>query len=190
MKGSHTIDEYFQGLTSRFDTLASLGKPIEHDDQIEHILDGLPEDYRPVVDQIEGRDVSPTLAYVHEQRNNSHGRGDYNNNNNKQRYNNNNQWQPSYNKSEQRTPHPYLGRCQICSIQGQSAKRCPQLQNRSPQSAPSLPSPFILWQPRANFAMGAAYDANGWFLDSGATHHMTNDLANLFTNNIMGVTMS
>ncbi|XP_010462716.1 PREDICTED: uncharacterized protein LOC104743317 [Camelina sativa] len=65
-KGNHTIDEYLQGLTTRFDTLASLGKPMEHDDPIENILDGLPEDYRPVIDQTKARDVSPIIAYVHE----------------------------------------------------------------------------------------------------------------------------
>ncbi|XP_010496400.1 PREDICTED: uncharacterized protein LOC104773481 [Camelina sativa] len=65
-KGSHTIDEYLQGLTTRFDILANLGKPMDHDDQIDLILAGLPEDYRPIIDQIEARDVSPTIPYVHE----------------------------------------------------------------------------------------------------------------------------
>lgn len=65
-KGTRTIDEYLQGLTTRFDNLASLGKPLEHEDQIEHILEGLPEEYKTIVDQIEGRDISPTIVYVHE----------------------------------------------------------------------------------------------------------------------------
>ncbi|XP_010474301.2 PREDICTED: uncharacterized protein LOC104753802 [Camelina sativa] len=39
---------------------------MDHDDQIELILEGLPEEYRPIIDQVEGRDTSPTIAYVHE----------------------------------------------------------------------------------------------------------------------------
>ncbi|XP_010431037.1 PREDICTED: uncharacterized protein LOC104715319 [Camelina sativa] len=65
-KGSHTIEEYLQGLTTRFDTLANMGKPMDYDDQIDLIPAGLPEDYRPIIDQIEARDVSPTIPYVHE----------------------------------------------------------------------------------------------------------------------------
>ncbi|XP_010418779.1 PREDICTED: uncharacterized protein LOC104704374 [Camelina sativa] len=40
--------------------------PMEHDDQIEQIIDGLPDEYRPIVDQVAARDTSPTFAYVHE----------------------------------------------------------------------------------------------------------------------------
>ncbi|CAA7034341.1 unnamed protein product [Microthlaspi erraticum] len=47
-KGDKSIDEYIQGLMTRFDQLALLGKPVEHEDQIEYILEGLPEDYKPV----------------------------------------------------------------------------------------------------------------------------------------------
>ena len=46
-KGTRSIDEYIQGFTTRFDQLALLGKPIEHDDQIEYILGGLPEESAP-----------------------------------------------------------------------------------------------------------------------------------------------
>lgn len=31
-KGNKSIDEYFQGLTTRFDQLALLGKPFDHED--------------------------------------------------------------------------------------------------------------------------------------------------------------
>lgn len=65
-KGDKSIDEYLQGLTTRFDQLALLGKPIEHKDQIEYILEGLPEYYKSVVDQVEGRDIPPSITEVHE----------------------------------------------------------------------------------------------------------------------------
>ncbi|EOA37495.1 hypothetical protein CARUB_v10011651mg, partial [Capsella rubella] len=65
-KGTRTIDEYMHGVTTRFDTLAALDSLPAHDDQIETILNGLPEDYQPIIDQVACRDTSPSIAYVHE----------------------------------------------------------------------------------------------------------------------------
>lgn len=65
-KGTKTINEYFQGLTMRFDQLALLGKPMDHEDQIERVLGGLPDDYKTLVDQVESRDTSPSLTELHE----------------------------------------------------------------------------------------------------------------------------
>lgn len=65
-KGTKTIDEYIQGLTTRFDQLALLGKPMDHADQIEYILGGLPDDYKQTVDQIESRGATPSITEVHE----------------------------------------------------------------------------------------------------------------------------
>ncbi|CAA7018700.1 unnamed protein product [Microthlaspi erraticum] len=65
-KGTKSINEYFQGLTTRFDQLALLGKPMDHENQVECVLEGLPDDYKTVVDQIEGRDVAPSLTEIHE----------------------------------------------------------------------------------------------------------------------------
>ncbi|XP_010515442.1 PREDICTED: uncharacterized protein LOC104791292 [Camelina sativa] len=63
--GNRTIDEYVQGLTMRFDQLALLGKPEDHEDQIRFIPKGLPEDYKTIVDQTEGRDVAPSIPELH-----------------------------------------------------------------------------------------------------------------------------
>ncbi|KFK33813.1 hypothetical protein AALP_AA5G063300 [Arabis alpina] len=65
-KGEKTIDEYLQGLVTRFDQLALLGKPLDHDEQIDKILAGLPEEYKSLAEQIEGRDVSPSIIELHE----------------------------------------------------------------------------------------------------------------------------
>ena len=40
-KGTKSINEYFPGLTMRFNQLALLGKPMDHEDQIERALGGL-----------------------------------------------------------------------------------------------------------------------------------------------------
>ena len=63
-----------QGLTIRYDELALLGKPVEHDDQVEKLLVGLPEEYKPVVDQIEGKDNTPSIIEIHERLLNHEGR--------------------------------------------------------------------------------------------------------------------
>lgn len=39
---------------------------MDHEDQIDVILDGLPEEYKNVVDQIEGRELPPSINELHE----------------------------------------------------------------------------------------------------------------------------
>ena len=65
-KGNKSIDEYIQGVMTKLDQLAILGKPYDHEDQVEIILTGLPERYKTVVDQIEGKDTPPSITEVHE----------------------------------------------------------------------------------------------------------------------------
>ncbi|CAA7018213.1 unnamed protein product [Microthlaspi erraticum] len=48
-KGGKTIDVYLQGVTTRLDQLAILGAAMEHEDQIDLILEGLPDDYKTVI---------------------------------------------------------------------------------------------------------------------------------------------
>ena len=210
-KGTKTITEYFQGHTTRFDELALLGKPLDHDEQVEFILGGLTEDYKSVVDQTENRDKPPTLTELLEKllnreaklmcfaatvptipvtahaanykgNNNNHYNNNNRNNKSNGRSSNNTNWQQNnfQPKQNQYTPKPYQGKCQICGIHGHGARRCSQLQgNMYNPNQSTQASPFTLWQPRANAVMASPYNANNWLLDSGATHHITSDLANL-----------
>lgn len=65
-KGSMMITAYVQGLTTKFDQLALLGKLVDHEDHIDHIIAGLPEEYKPIIDHIEGRETPPSITEVHE----------------------------------------------------------------------------------------------------------------------------
>ncbi|KAH7575581.1 hypothetical protein JRO89_XS02G0154700 [Xanthoceras sorbifolium] len=55
-----------QFIKSRTDELAVLGKPLDDEDLIEKILDGLDDDYRPLVDAINGRDTMISFDELHE----------------------------------------------------------------------------------------------------------------------------
>ncbi|KAG7534176.1 Integrase catalytic core [Arabidopsis thaliana x Arabidopsis arenosa] len=207
-KGTKSIDEYFRGLTVRFDLLAHLGNGMEHEDQIKRILEGLPEDYKRVVDQIEGRDRTPSLPELLEKllnheiklnavvesapslpitANAAQVRGNNNNRNNNRgnsRFNPRQQqtWQQQqFQPQQDSAPRGYQGKCQICGIHGHSARRCSQLQMPSGGFTNSYrPStPQTPWQPRAHMAVASPSQVNPWLLDSGATHHLTTDLSNL-----------
>lgn len=165
-KGEKSVDDYIQGLVTRFDQLALLGKPVEHEEQIEFILAGLPEDYKSVVEQIEGRQTPPTITEVHEKLltreaklliaassvsshvpasanvATSKSRPYQGKQNQRQNWNNNNQHQYQQ-RQDNRMTKGYQGKCQICGVFGHSAKRCSQLQQQPsmPQNG-LLPSPF------------------------------------------------
>lgn len=65
-KGTKTIDEYIKEFITRFNQLALLGKSIDHEDQIDYILGGFPEDYKPIADQLKGREITPIVIEAHE----------------------------------------------------------------------------------------------------------------------------
>ncbi|KAJ9566806.1 hypothetical protein OSB04_002772 [Centaurea solstitialis] len=65
-KGSRTITDYMQSLKACADNLASLGKPVEHEDLIDRVLDGLDSTYTSVIDAVNGRDTTISFEELHE----------------------------------------------------------------------------------------------------------------------------
>ncbi|XP_010456650.1 PREDICTED: uncharacterized protein LOC104738119 [Camelina sativa] len=203
-KGTRSIDEYVQGLVSRFNQLATMGKPYEHEEQIEYLLGGLPENYKPIVDQIEGRDSPPTMPAIHEKLinfklklqsqasatsvvpvtanvafNKSYGHSN-NNNSRHHRYSSRGSLSSSLRGGHGRG---YQGQCQLCGVFGHSAQRCSQLSTSSRGFQPSggnySPSPGSQGYPHANTATIPSYNPANLVMDSGATHNLTSDLSNL-----------
>ena len=66
VKGNQTISEYMIYIKTRTDQLALLGKPIDTEDLIDKILNGLDDDYKSIVDNIHGRDTTISFDEIHE----------------------------------------------------------------------------------------------------------------------------
>nr|GLL33824.1 uncharacterized protein LOC109154184 [Ipomoea trifida] len=153
IKGGSTVIEYMHHIKRVVDELVILGKPMEHEDITDKILDGLDSDYQSVINAVNGRDSIISFEKLHEKLINkelalhcavppttfpatTHPTQTRPTSTFQTR-------QPSYprftNNSSRPAPKPFLGRCQWCNV----------------QVAPS------------------------WLLDSGASHHVTIDLSNL-----------
>ncbi|XP_019097505.1 PREDICTED: uncharacterized protein LOC109131256 [Camelina sativa] len=198
-KGSKSIDEYVQGFVTRFEQLALLGKPMDHDDQIEFIVDGLSEDYKQAVDQIQARDVTPSITEVHEKLLNYEiklltmvspssitpisantasyrpsGSNNYNSNNNQNTYSRG-QSRTNY-RGNNHQHHHYQQRSDHSSRGYQGKFQICGIFGHSARRCLQL-AQYSSSQPRANVA--AASSSDPWLLHSGATHHVASDLANL-----------
>ena len=74
----------------------------------------------------------------------------------------------------------YLGRCQVCGVTGHSARQCRLVPSQIWDSIPAPPrGPRP--PPRVNTAThySSPHSESDWVVDSGASHHVTTDLANL-----------
>lgn len=55
-----------RGIRGKYDQLTLLGKPFDHEDLIDYILDGLPEEYKAIVDDVNGCETPMTFVEHHE----------------------------------------------------------------------------------------------------------------------------
>lgn len=63
-KGTRSISEYVLRIKAISDSLIAIGETVSEQDQVDTILDGLPEDYGPFVMMIYRRSESPSVADV------------------------------------------------------------------------------------------------------------------------------
>ena len=75
------------------------------------------------------------------------------------------------------SPYIFLGRCRWCKTQGHVVPYCPVfLQQYSYMQSPP-PQSTNQWQPQVYVATADTTANPNWLLDSGASHHVTSDLA-------------
>lgn len=209
-KGTQSITEYMQGVMAKADQLALLGAAIEHEDLLDYITEGLSDDYKAIIEMVNGRDIPITTEELHEKlllRENTLATTEENNNSSVPVTANTVQTRPYQRPQYRGQSSPrggyqgrgrgYLGKCQICGVQGHSARRCPQYSSAPAQhqthyrpGAPLLQTPqwhspqqmaHPPWTPQAHYTAASASDmsVSPWLLDSGASHHITSDLNNL-----------
>lgn len=65
-KRSQSIDDYMRGIRAKADQFALLEKPLDHEDLIDYVLDGLGDKYKSIVDAANGRETHMTFVELHE----------------------------------------------------------------------------------------------------------------------------
>ena len=131
-KGSKSISEYMQTIKTRADELAILRKPIDDEDLIDRVLEGLSDEYKSVIDAIKARNTSIYFAELHEKLLNKEASFQTAQSSlislptttNPTAFRNHPNWCPpfttpqqpdpttAFSPHDQRQPKPYLGRCQ------------------------------------------------------------------------------
>ncbi|CAJ2666261.1 unnamed protein product [Trifolium pratense] len=190
-KGTQSITTYMHSLKQTADLLASLGSAVSVEDMTDHVLRGLDDGYRAVIDGVNARDTPITfddlleklliqeLSLAAAQRQSPapvtalHAQA--RSTNNKPRPNQ----APAPTNQRPGDRKPFLGRCQWCNIKGHVLADCQLFRTQHPSvPAPPRSSPSTTGQAQAHTAT-AGTSSPGFLLDSGATHHVTNDLTNL-----------
>ncbi|KAL6334424.1 hypothetical protein AAG906_015002 [Vitis piasezkii] len=159
-KGSDGVTSFLQSIKAKTDELVLFGAPLDVEDLTDKILDGLASVITPKPDPLQfpatanptSKNPTPWRSPAPSGTNNHTWRPS---NSHQNRY-------PSTQTSGQPTPQgnhpsqPYLGYCQICRIQGYTAKWCPSFQLVPVNTSTSL---FALnklfatpWKPRAHYA--------------------------------------
>lgn len=188
-----------QSIKSKADSLDLLGSPVDHEDLTDIILEGLDDDYKYVIDYVHSRDTPIYFSELHEKFINREltlstpappAQTYPITANHVQQQNHSRNWRPSPQYSGQqdfsklqnqdnRTSRPYLGCCQACGTQGHGVKKCPLFRIVVQQPNVSSSSRQQQWSPQAFTTMTVHEETPSWLLDSGASHHITMDFANM-----------
>uniref|UniRef100_A0A803Q8Y1 CCHC-type domain-containing protein n=1 Tax=Cannabis sativa TaxID=3483 RepID=A0A803Q8Y1_CANSA len=203
-KGSSTIEEYTLKMKSFPDALAAADQQISDDDLILYILGGLGQEYEAAIVNLTSRENPLSLQEVqfmlhsHELRLHQHTTETLSNvqanlanmstsNNNGGGYNGrgqrfNNRGGRGY--SSNRGGRGNRPICQLCGKAGHTAQKCYHrfdITYTGPTSSSNSSNETNAENPQANLVeTPSTSDISGaWFLDTGATHHMTTNSHNL-----------
>ncbi|XP_010473863.1 PREDICTED: uncharacterized protein LOC104753289 [Camelina sativa] len=140
-KGNKSVQDYLRGIITKADQIALFDAPLPHEDLLDYITNGLNDDYRAIVEMVQGRDTPISIEELHEKlinrENALKAAGDTNlsvpataNVTQLSRQSSRGGFNSS--RGGFRPSRSYLGKCQLCGVQGHGAKRCPQYQQPSP----------------------------------------------------------
>lgn len=185
-QGTQDVTEYLNSMKAVADELTMAQNPVLEDDLVVNILNGLSPEFQGISTVIRARESpitieeltdklvdfggvlnqanansAPIVANLAQQnKKTSPQKGNYQCNS----YNNNR----SYNYMGKNNGGSNMPWCPLCGKPGHSAKTCRQYKIIATQ------------EPTANFVTKQGNSSNQyWVMDSGATHHVTNDLQNL-----------
>jgi hypothetical protein len=201
-KGDSSITDYYHRFTKLTDTLAAINQPLPHHESLSFLLAGLGSDYDSLVTTIQTQlnpialedlyghllshelrlshnqpsvDLSTASAnFVHKNSSNRGGRGGHQSTNfspNRGR----NTFQQHKGRGRGRSNYSHSSNrpfCQVCNKPGHIALQCYHRFDNTYQYDNSSQMQALLATPQQTT------DPN-WYPDSGATHHVTSDLANL-----------
>ncbi|WVZ24529.1 hypothetical protein V8G54_003073 [Vigna mungo] len=191
-KGTQSITTYMHSLKQAADLFASLDSLVSVEDMTDHVLRGLDDGYRAVIDGINARDTPvlfydlleklliQELSFVAAQRQVPAPMTALNAQTRPSHYDKTRSRQFSASSSSRLSNHkPFLGRCQWCNVKGHVLSQCHTFK----QQHPGVPIPHrsSSANPRQVQVHIATVDTsqNNFLVDSGATHHVTNYLDNL-----------
>ena len=175
-----SVDEHIKVMTEIFNELSVIGDPLSEEDQVIHLLAGLPDSFNMLVTALEALATVPNMETVierlrHEERKMSDKSGG-------------GQEQALFSTREGKGP-----RCYFCNKYGHIKRRCPKLQKSEAHRKSSKPGKPYKAAYKASLKQDDSSDENvtfiaqhalstslgvgGWIVDSGATTHMCNDKA-------------
>ncbi|XP_073360704.1 uncharacterized protein [Aegilops tauschii subsp. strangulata] len=173
-KGNQSAPVYFSRMRGYAGELAAAGKPLDEDELVSFLLAGLDLDYNPLVSALDARTEPVTVDALYSQggeQKQGGGGGGYKK---KQTtggrpfYNNNKGARPGGGSSSSNKANNDPIQCQICGKIGHSARDCWYRFDDDAQ------------EQKVDAAAQYGVDTN-WYVDSGATNHLTGELEKLTT---------
>lgn len=206
-KGPQSITDFMRSIKSCADQLALLGDPIKPEDITDKVLESLDSSYQGIIEAVNVRDTPisfpelmekliqrelviknqpiisslPVIAHATSSRP-IHTQQNYTTNNGHPHRTYQHTPKPYTRNSlpNQAGPKPFLGRCQWCHTKGHSLQKCHVFLEKHPSVRPPPTPHYSSTQPQAHAAQfSATNNSTQWLLDSGASHHVTQDLSNL-----------
>ncbi|MCI06736.1 hypothetical protein A2U01_0027796, partial [Trifolium medium] len=181
-KGNQSMATYLQGIKAISDELSIIDHPLDETDLVIHTLNGLSVEYREISAALRSRESPVIFAELHEKLmdfETIHHQADppaidnvvatanaVTRNRSYQHKNNSNR---SMSPTQQNGENKVV--CQFCDKDGHTAKICYRIKGFPRRNGP---------KPTANFAQNRAAPQHGnWIMDTGASHHISQDLQQL-----------